>query len=99
MKSSGDDVFQAGGSTVQGTTPRSRTRPKRRLVTAIEKTIGKKEMIVASENTASVYAAVEAAAAATLARFLASLRRCVAEYRLPRQRFAPQKQGASSSPS
>src|SRR6202521_4274636 len=59
----------------------------------------RKEMIVASENAASLYVAVEAEAAATLARFFASLRRCVAEYRLPRQRRAPHKQGASSSPS
>jgi hypothetical protein len=38
----GDDVFQVGGSTVQGMTPDSRMRSERRLVTAIGKTIGKK---------------------------------------------------------
>jgi len=37
--------------------------------------------------------------AADLARFLASLRKWDLEYRLPRQRAAPQRQGASSSPS
>jgi len=86
MKSFGDDGFQAGGSTVQSMTPGSPNAIRTM-------------MIVASENPASLYDAAEAAAAAALVRFLASLRRCAAEYRLPRQRRAPHKQGASSSPS
>ena len=93
MKSFSDDVFQAGGSTVQGMTPKSRMRSNG------DRKDYRKETIVASENAASLYAAVEAPAAATLARFFASFRRCVAEYKLPRQRRAPHKQGASSSPS
>src|SRR3981081_1248371 len=93
MKSLSDDVFEAGGSTVQGMTPDSRMRSN-----GAQKDY-RKGMIVASENAVSPYAADADAAAAILARFLASLRRCVAEYKLPRQRFAPHKHGASSSPS
>jgi len=91
MQSFGDDGFEARGSTVQGMAPESQTRPEQQS----------EGIIVASENVASLYQAraYAAAAATALARFLASLRRCVAEYRLPRQRFAPHKHGASSSPS
>ncbi len=96
MKSFGDDGFQAGGSAIQGMTPESGTRSKRRFGTAMRTT-----MIVASENVTSLCeaAAYAAAAAATLARFLARLRRYSAEYRLPRQRLDPHKHGASCSPS
>jgi hypothetical protein len=38
-------------------------------------------------------------ATAAFSRFFASLRKCDAEYKLPRQRFDPHKHGASSSPS
>ena len=85
MKSSGDDGFEAGGSAVQGMTPDSRTRWGRD-----DCSIGK---------CCVSYDAAEAAAAAAFARFLAILRWWAAEYRLPRQRRAPHKQGASSSPS
>src|SRR3981081_768088 len=57
MKGLSDEVFEAGGSTVQGMTPDSRMRSNG------AKKDYRKGMIVASENAASLYAAVEDAAA------------------------------------
>src|SRR2546423_9733754 len=61
------------------------------------------EQIVAPDNLRNYATGLRSRDAlgpiAAFARFLASLRRCAAEYILPRQRGERHRQGASSSPS